>query len=316
MENTLNSKFIKILSDQSGQRLDNFLKKFFRKDVPKSLIYKMIRKGLIKVNEKKTKHFYKILHKDKIKLPSLYLKEKKYKINWENIKKLNNQIIYEDNYIIGINKPSGMAVHGGSGISLGLIEKIRLLKEKTKFLELVHRIDRDTSGILLIAKKSSILRKLHEQMCARKIKKKYTALVHGYWSDKTNIIQAPLIEKRINNKKKIYVNYELGKISITKFKVKKHFKKIATLVNIMPITGRTHQIRVHTNYNGNPIVYDEKYGDKKSDKNLKKIGLKRLFLHAHSLTFNHPYTNKLIKIKAPIDKNLKNCILYLENNYS
>lgn len=309
------NKFITILPDQSGQRLDNFLKKILKK-VPKSLIYRMIRKGKIKINKKKTKHFYKILNKDQLKLPNLQLKEKKYEVNWKKIKKINNFIIYEDNYIIGINKPSGIAVHGGSGIKLGLIEQLRLLKKETKFLELVHRIDRDTSGILLIAKKFSILRKLHQYICEKKIIKKYTALVHGYWSNKKKVIEAPLIEKKVNKKKIIYVNYKLGKPSITKFTVQQHFAKVATLIKIRPITGRTHQIRVHVSHSGNPILYDEKYGNKNADKNLKNVGLKRLFLHANSLTFHHPYTNKLIKLKAPMDKNLKNFILYLKNKYS
>lgn len=312
LKNSL-KKNIKILTEQSGQRLDNFLKKNLFK-VPKCLIYKMIRKGVIKVNKKKVKCFYKIKDKDQIKLPNIKIKKQK-NINFSFFKRnknLETNIVYEDKYIIAINKPSGVAVHGGSGIKLGMIEKLRILKPENKFLELVHRIDRDTSGILLIAKKSSILRNLHLQIYEKKIKKTYIALVKGKWSNNIQKIKLPLIKKNFRNSKIVYVN-KLGKESETRFEKIENFGNIATLMKVMPITGRTHQIRVHLSYIGHPIAFDKKYGDKKFDDDLKFINVNRLFLHAESLFFIHPNNKKTIKINVPIDKKLQNSILKLRN---
>lgn len=303
------TKEIKILNSQSGQRIDNFLINYF-KSVPKNLIYKMLRKGTIKVNKKRKKPFYKIENKDLIKIPSLKIKKNKISsINLKNFVNLNKKIIYEDDYIIGMNKPSGIAVHGGSGIKYGIIEALRILRPELKFLDLVHRLDKDTSGILLIAKKFSSLRDLNIQLFEKKIKKTYIALVHGIWPKSISNIELPLISKNNKDNKTVYVD-KLGKLSKTLFKIKKLYNEDVTLMRIIPITGRTHQIRVHVSYKGFPIVNDKKYGNKELDKKIKIIN-NRLFLHAESISFKHPNNKKFITIKSPIDNILKKSLIFL-----
>lgn len=302
-------KKIDISNYQSGQRIDNFL--FNRlKNIPKNTIYRMLRKGIIKINGKKNKPFYKLKNKDEIFLPSLQVKKSFNQYSLNKIKYLINTIIYEDECILIINKPSGSAVHGGSGIYCGIIEGLRILRPELKFLELVHRLDRETSGILIMAKSLSVLRFLNIQLFEKKMKKKYFALVHGIWPEKITRIKISLIKK--NNK--IIVANSLGKLSETIFKIKKKYNNF-TFMEIIPITGRTHQIRVHACYIGNPIIFDTKYGNIKLDTKTKFVNnLNRLFLHAYSLTFMHPNTKKIIKIKIPIDKKLNDCLLELSKN--
>lgn len=305
------SKTYKIIIsyDQKNQRIDNFLKTKLKK-IPKSLIYKLLRKGKIRLNTKRVQPKYKLKNKDNIYIPNQFNVSKKklsyfYNLKFLNI--INESILYEDKDILIINKPSGIAVHGGSGIKYGIIESLRFLKPQENFLELVHRLDRDTSGILLIAKNKNSLCALHKQLINKEIKKYYLALVHGRWSQKCKKISFPLLKIKKNKKRIVCIN-NLGKKSETYFQVKKRYKNL-TLIKINPITGRTHQIRVHTMYNGNPIVCDDKYGNKQFDKELKKIGMNRLFLHAYILKFFHPKTRKLMKIKSPLDKYLKEILL-------
>ncbi|QJC35166.1 RluA family pseudouridine synthase [Enterobacteriaceae endosymbiont of Donacia proxima] len=296
------------------QRIDNFLIKKF-KTVPKSLIYKILRKGKIKVNKKKVFPNFKIKHKDIIELPYIhinYVKKIKKKLNLNKITFLKKIIIYEDKYILAINKPSGIAVHGGSGINYGIIESYRFLFKKKFFLELVHRIDKETSGVLLIAKKRSILKKLQQQLKEKQIKKEYIALVKGNCDIKKYIYIKNFLVKNFSNKKiKVKINNK-GKFSETKFKIIKNYKNFM-LIKINPITGRTHQIRVHMSHLNYPIINDQRYGDNNINFKFKKnFNLNRLFLHAKKITFIHPINNEKIMINAPLSKELNNCLFKLK----
>ena len=203
-----------------------------------------------------------------------------------------------------INKPSGIAVHGGSGLSFGVIEALRALRPQARFLELVHRIDRDTSGILLVAKKRSALRNLHEQLREKVVQKDYLALVRGQWQSHVKVVKAPLLKNELASGERMVKVSEAGKPSETRFVIEERYPS-ATLVKASPVTGRTHQIRVHTQYTGHPIACDDKYGDRDFDQKMQQIGLNRLFLHAYSIRFEHPRTGEEMVITAPLDKKMK-----------
>ncbi|QJC33575.1 RluA family pseudouridine synthase [Enterobacteriaceae endosymbiont of Donacia provostii] len=296
------------------QRIDNFLIKKF-KTVPKSLIYRLLRIGKIKINNKKVFPNFKIKYKDIIILPYIYKKNIKKIKNKLNIKKtefLKKIILFEDKYILAINKPSGIAVHGGSGINNGIIENYRFLFKKNFFLELIHRIDKETSGVLLMAKKRSVLKILQKQLREKKMKKEYIALVKGNCLNKKYIyIKNFLLKNFLNKKIKVKIDKK-GKLSETKFKVIKNYKNFM-LTKIKPITGRTHQIRVHMSYLNYPIINDERYGNNNINlKFKKKFHINRLFLHAKKIKFIHPISNKKIIICAPLDQKLNNCLLKLK----
>ncbi|MFI4819071.1 MAG: RluA family pseudouridine synthase [Enterobacterales bacterium] len=308
-----NFKFIKVPYEKSNQRIDNFLIRNIKK-IPKNLLYFFIRKGFIFINNKKINQKYKINYNDIIKIPKIiFEKKKKIKIiNKNNINLLKKSIIYEDNYLIIINKPSKISVHGCINSDYGIIEYFRILRPKSNFLELVHRLDKETSGVLILAKKKSILCNLHNQLRYKKIKKEYLTLVKGYWNNNLKVISQPLLKKKnLKNKHIVKVNI-LGKKSKTFFNVKERFE-IATLLKVIPLTGRTHQIRVHSFFAGHPIAFDNRYGDRNFDKKLKFCGLNSLFLHASSIIFYHPINNKIIKIKAKLNLKMKKCILYLRS---
>ncbi|HDL1149743.1 TPA: 23S rRNA pseudouridine(955/2504/2580) synthase RluC, partial [Mannheimia haemolytica] len=276
-------QFFTISEDEAGQRLDNFLLAKL-KGVPKSLIYRIVRKGEVRVNKGRNKPEYKLQPDDLVRVPPVRVAEKNEapistKLN--KVAELESQILYEDESMLVINKPSGIAVHGGSGLSFGVIEALRALRPQARFLELVHRIDRDTSGILLVAKKRSALRSLHEQLREKVVQKDYLALVRGQWQAHTKVIKAPLLKNELASGERIVRVSEEGKPSETRFSIEERYAN-ATLVKASPITGRTHQIRVHTQYAGHPIALDDKYGDAEFDSKMKEVGLQRLFLHAHA----------------------------------
>lgn len=297
-----------VSSNEVEKRIDNFFSKKF-KGIPKSLIYRFLRKGLIRVNKKHVMHTYKLKMKDEIFIPSIFIHEKKnVKLNLSKIIAILNNKLYEDKDLLIINKPSGLAVHGGSGVNIGIIEGIRKLNQKNCFLELVHRLDKETSGILLIAKNIFTLRALNTQLFDKKVKKNYLGLVQGHWSFSRTVINKPLLKTIKNNQKTVHIHAG-GKMSETYFYVKKRYQN-CTLMNIIPITGRTHQIRVHASYVGHPIACDHRYGDLNFNKKISQFGLKRLFLHAIKISFIHPVMQKKITIKAPIESNLKT---FLEN---
>ncbi|MCB4227577.1 23S rRNA pseudouridine(955/2504/2580) synthase RluC [Mannheimia haemolytica] len=309
-------QFFTISEDEAGQRLDNFLLAKL-KGVPKSLIYRIVRKGEVRVNKGRIKPEYKLQPDDLVRVPPVRVAEKNEapistKLN--KVAELESQILYEDDSMLVINKPSGIAVHGGSGLSFGVIEALRALRPQARFLELVHRIDRDTSGILLVAKKRSALRSLHEQLREKVVQKDYLALVRGQWQAHTKVIKAPLLKNELASGERIVRVSEEGKPSETRFSIEERYAN-ATLVKASPITGRTHQIRVHTQYAGHPIALDDKYGDAEFDSKMKEVGLQRLFLHAHAIRFEHPKTGEEMGITAPLDKTLKGVLAKLRANY-
>ncbi len=303
-------QYLEIDLAHEGQRIDNFLLSHL-KGVPKTHIYRLLRKGEIRVNKGRIKPTYRIAVGDCIRLPPLRLPQAQAKSRPNNQDKLldfiKNAVLYEDKDLIVLNKPSGMAVHGGSGISFGVIEMMRILYTKERRIELVHRLDRETSGCLIIAKKTSILRALHQYMREDQLDKRYLTLVKGHWQDKRREVIFPL-KKGVNRsgERYVYVHAE-GKPSRTDFYVQQKFVP-ATLLEARLLTGRTHQIRVHTAHAGMPIVGDEKYGDKNFNQSMQAYGLHRLFLHARFIKFMHPATKKLVTVTAPLDGMLQNVL--------
>lgn len=307
-------QFIDISDDEAGQRIDNFLLAKL-KGVPKSMIYRIIRKGEVRVNKGRIKPEYKLIAGDQVRVPPVRVAEREeapVSAKLDKVSALADCILYEDDAILVINKPSGTAVHGGSGLSFGVIEGLRALRPEARFLELVHRLDRDTSGILLVAKKRSALRALHEQLRLKQMQKDYLALVRGHWQSHTKVIQAPLLKNILQSGERVVRVSPEGKPSETRFKVEERFDN-ATLVKASPVTGRTHQIRVHTLHAGHPIAFDNRYGDKQFNSQLADTGLKRLFLHASALKFTHPKTGEEMRLQAPLDKELNQCLKVLRS---
>ncbi|MFM5508102.1 23S rRNA pseudouridine(955/2504/2580) synthase RluC [Aeromonas rivipollensis] len=293
-------QLLTIEAEHEGQRIDNFLKTQL-KGVPKSLIYRILRKGEVRVNKKRIKPEYKLCPGDEVRVPPVRVAEKNElpSANLGSIQRLESQILFEDEAMIVLNKPSGMAVHGGSGLSFGVIEGLRALRPEARFLELVHRLDRDTSGVLLVAKKRSALRSLHEQLRVKTMRKQYLALVRGQWQSHVKVVNAPLRKNDLQSGERVVRVSSDGKPSETRFRIARQFAE-ATLVECSPITGRTHQIRVHTQHAGHPIACDDKYGEAAFDEKMRTLGLKRLFLHAWKLSFTHPADDREMQVEAPL----------------
>ena len=297
-------QFVTIDADVAGQRVDNFLRTQL-KGVPKSMIYRILRKGEVRVNKGRVKPEYKLKTDDIVRVPPVRVTEAVAPVNpkLDKVATLESHILFEDDRIMVINKPSGIAVHGGSGLSFGLIEGLRALRPDAHFMELVHRLDRDTSGCILIAKKRSALRNMHEQLRMGQMDKRYQALVAGSWPQNRFKVKAPLRKNVLQSGERLVSVSDDGKPSETRYRILENFSS-ATLVEASPITGRTHQIRVHCLHAGHPIAGDDKYGDTEFDQSMKKAGLNRLFLHAASIRFQHPQTGESVTFKAPLDKTL------------
>jgi 23S rRNA pseudouridine955/2504/2580 synthase len=305
---------IQITDDFAGQRIDNFLVRYL-KNLPKTRIYRMLRKGEVRVNKGRVKPSYHLQSGDNIRLPpaNTYQRDegkenKKITCASRSLTQLTQKIardaiLYEDEQLMVINKPSGLAVHGGSGLSHGLIELLRLHYPKYLQLDLVHRLDRDTSGCILVAKKHSMLRLMHGLLRESKVCKQYHALVKG-GMEKAQDVKVPLRKYHLSSGERIVRVQDDGQAAITKFEPIAAYSN-AMLLKAIPITGRTHQIRVHAQYIGCPIAGDEKYGDKDFNKDMKQYGLNRLFLHAHTLEFEHPKTKRFISVTAEYDNCLK-----------
>ena len=275
-------KFIEVPEEYEGQRLDNFLLARL-KGVPKSMIYRVIRKGEVRVNKGRAKPDRKLLGGDVVRVPPIKTKEVEVVTPSQGlIQTLSDAVLYDDNGLLIINKPSGLAVHGGSGINVGLIEALRQAYG-APFLELVHRLDRDTSGCVMVAKKRSVLKHLQDALRHKGvIQKHYVAVVVGRWPKHIARVDAPLKRCEYPNGERIVRVHSEGKASVTEFKVLQYFDGF-TLVAAKPLTGRTHQIRVHAQHVGCSLVGDEKYTALEDNKRMKAKGFKRLCLHAHGL---------------------------------
>ncbi len=286
----------------TGQRIDNYLISRL-KGVPKSRIYRIIRKGEIRVNKGRVKADYKLQLADVIRIPPIRVtaKDTPQDISqFDQVKQLESAILFENKQFLVLNKPSGIAVHGGSGISFGVIEAVRAMRPKEKFLELVHRIDRDTSGCLLIAKRRSYLVHFQNQLRHRKMQKQYLALVCGHWPKEIRRVDQALKKIERPSGERVVLVDETGKASQTKFKPIQYFPQ-HTLVQAKPVTGRTHQIRVHAKYVGCPLLADDKYSDVEKDKGLiTQLKLKTFLLHAQRLEFTLPEEEQSICIEAPL----------------
>jgi len=303
-----------------GQRLDNFLLKRL-KGVPKSKIYQIIRKGEVRVDKKRAEASSKLHEGQIVRIPPVRQSPKnedivagkvKLKKNQAQILAIEAAVLYEDKHLLVVNKPSGLAVHGGSGVSLGLIELLRASRPQQEFLELVHRLDRETSGCIVIAKRGASLRELHELIRESKIEKHYYALVKGRWNGSKHTIDAPLEKNNLKSGERIVRVSSEGKESKTIFTIKEHFKN-ATLVDAELLTGRTHQIRVHCQFAGHPILGDEKYGNPDANAAFAQIGLTRMFLHAHSLSLPLSFYDEPLIIKAHLDESLQGCLQKLKS---
>ena len=294
-------RFVTVDEFSVGQRLDNYLIKLL-KGVPKSRIYRIIRKGEVRVNKGRKKADYKLKAEDLIRIPPIRTStEKEIKPSQSLLKLLENAVLYEDKGMLIINKIHGMSVHGGSGISVGIIEALK--SQYKEPIELVHRLDRATSGCLILAKKRSVLKSLHSQLVNHQLEKRYTALVKDTWSKKKHTIDAPIYQNS-----RYSVIDSKGKDSLSHFHPIKNFELgdfNASLVEVSIETGRTHQIRVHAKFAGHPVAQDDKYGDGDFDQFMKKKGLNRLFLHAKTLIFTNPLTNEIQKVNAPLPDDLE-----------
>ncbi|MDP0587896.1 MAG: 23S rRNA pseudouridine(955/2504/2580) synthase RluC [Candidatus Endonucleobacter bathymodioli] len=291
------------ISDVEGQRLDNYLCRTL-KGVPKTRIYRIIRKGEVRVNKKRVAPGYRLQDGDFLRIPPVRVAEETEKtympVSVSEL--LAKSLLYEDAGLLIINKPSGLAVHGGSGISCGIIEAFRQMRPKEKGLELVHRLDRETSGCLMIAKKRSVLRHIHGQLQNNEVKKVYHTLVVGCWPLKRHIVNAPLRKNTLCSGERIVRVDVNGKASKTCYRVLERFSGV-TLVEASPLTGRTHQIRVHCLEAGHAIIGDAKYGNDKDNQRYRQQGVKRLFLHAASLTLTLP-TGVVVTVEAPLPNDL------------
>jgi 23S rRNA pseudouridine955/2504/2580 synthase len=302
--------YVEIGSEHAGQRLDNFLIRHL-KGVPKSRIYNLLRKGEVRINKGRVKPDTRVKKGDTLRIAPIRVAQRgDSPVPGQQLRRyLAENILFEDEGLLIINKPSGLAVHGGSGISLGAIEALRAERPEARFLELVHRLDRETSGCLMLAKKRAVLLELQNAMQRNQIEKRYSALVKGRWPKGKSTINAPLLKNQPSSGERIVRVDASGKASVTHFKISQLYKE-ATLLDVTLETGRTHQIRVHCQFAGQPIAGDPKYGDGHFNESLKDSGLKRLFLHASNLRFRHPLSGQWVDIEAPLPKDL---LLVLKN---
>jgi len=289
----------------AGQRLDNYLLRIL-KGVPKSRIYRIVRKGEVRVNKGRVDVSYKLQAGDELRIPPVRVAEESAQpaVTEPLLKRLEAVILYEDERLLVLDKPSGLAVHGGSGVSLGVIEALRQIRPRERRLELVHRLDRDTSGCLMIAKRASALRELHELLRENRVDKRYLALVSGRLERDRVVVQAPLLKNILRSGERMVRVDPEGKPAETHFRVKQRFAD-ATLVEAKLLTGRTHQVRVHLAHLGTPILGDEKYGRDEANKQARQSGLRRLFLHAESLSFPWFEGGKALRVEAPLPADLQ-----------
>jgi len=301
---TAQVKRLEVGEESAGQRLDNFLIREL-KGVPKTHVYRIIRSGEVRVNKGRASADTRVEIGDVVRVPPVRVAAPPDAAR--PVPARDFPVLFEDDHVLAIDKPAGVAVHGGSGVSFGVIEQLRQARPTAKLLELVHRLDRETSGILLVAKKRSALTNLQDQFRDRETGKTYFALVSGAWPANRKVIDLPLHkylqadgERRV---KVVAKDDPDGMRAITLVKVARKLDKF-TLLEVTIKTGRTHQIRVHLAASGHPIAGDDKYGDFELNRSLQKQGLKRMFLHAWRLQFNHPASGERIELTAPLPPEL------------
>jgi len=305
---------ILVTPDQAGRRIDNYLMGYL-KDIPKTRVYKMVRKGEVRVNGSRVKPDYRLMDRDSVRVPPVYRNisdARPHKPSAAVLGMVNGSIIYEDDFILAINKPAGLAVHAGSGAHYGVIELLRSQLANLPFLELVHRLDKPTSGCLLLAKDHRVLRNLHTMLKENRVKKSYLALLKGRLRGDTEVT-LPLRKNELQSGERMVQVHAEGKGAKTSFHLEQVYKE-SCLARTRITTGRTHQIRVHAASIGHPVAGDDKYGDRNFNRSMKNTGLKRMFLHAESLTLKLPYSGVVMTISAPLPDDLLSLLTKLQKN--
>ncbi len=297
-------RFLTVPPDLAGQRIDNFLQARL-KGVPRSRIYRILRKGEVRVNKGRVKAEYRLQAGDQVRVPPIRTAEQAPPaVAGESLRSLVEQsILYDEKGLMVINKPSGLAVHGGSGVRLGLIEVLRQMFPQSPFIELVHRLDRDTSGAIMVARKRSVLQHVQAELRAGRVGKSYLALACGKWPRGRKLAEAPLRKNTLKSGERMVSVAADGKPSQTRFQVLERFAG-ATLVSAEPVTGRTHQIRVHAQFVGCPLAGDSKYTPDEDNRRFRELGLKRLFLHSASVSCSLP-GGESVKVEAPLSGELE-----------
>ena len=307
-------KWLVVDEESSGQRLDNFLMRHL-KGVPKTHVYRIIRSGEVRINKGRASADSRIEAGDEVRVPPVRVSDKVLEKAAHPAPAREFPLLLEDEHLLAVDKPAGVAVHGGSGVSFGVIEQLRQARPQARLLELVHRLDRETSGILLVAKKRSALKHLQDQFRERETGKTYLALVQGEWPAKLKVIDQPLHKYLLpDGERRVKVTSAddpEGMRSITLVKVAQRLQG-CTLLEVTIKTGRTHQIRVHLASNGHPIAGDDKYGDFDWNKALHKQGLKRMFLHAWRLQFTHPASGERVALQAELPPELQEHIAHVQ----
>lgn len=306
--NSASVQWVEVDAEYAGQRMDNFLLSRL-KGVPKSHVYRILRTGEVRRNGGRVKAQDRLEAGDVIRVPPVRQSTQEIpELPLDRLRaRIEPRILYEDDELLVLNKPSGMAVHGGSGLSFGVIEAMRQLRPDCRALELVHRLDRDTSGCLLIAKKRSALKSLHDQFRDDDVGKVYVALLSGAWARSRWLVDAPLKKNILQSGERMVRVARDGKSAETAFRRLERYEG-ATLVEARPVTGRTHQIRVHAQHMGHPLIGDDRYGDEAVNRRFRQFGLKRLFLHARETALRHPATGKPLRFQAELDDDLLECL--------
>jgi 23S rRNA pseudouridine955/2504/2580 synthase len=306
-------RVVTVTARSDGQRLDNFLLRELP-GVPKTRLYKALRKGEIRVNKGRAKPGQRLAEGDSVRLPPLHqpVRRKPPPVPFYWADRLAGRIVLEDEDLLVIDKPAGLAVHGGSGVNLGLIECLRQLRPEDRDLELVHRLDRDTSGLILVARRPRVLKELHAKLRGEGVEKVYLALVAGRWPRGLAEVDAPLEKQARASGERVVRVSAAGRRSVTRFRVVERFRD-ATLVEARPLTGRTHQIRVHALHAGHPLVGDVKYQGGREAALAEQGGLDRLFLHAWRLRFSLGDPPRAYDLEAPLESDLEQFLEILRN---
>jgi 23S rRNA pseudouridine955/2504/2580 synthase len=300
-------RLLEVGADQAGQRIDNFLLHHF-KSVPRSRVYRLLRRGEVRVNGRRAKPDYRLAGGDRLRLPPVRTAApRRARAPDDLMQRINRAVVQEHPDLLVINKPAGVAVHGGSGLSFGVIEALRAARPNES-LELVHRLDRETSGCLLVARRRSALRTLHALLREGAVEKRYLVLVTGQWQLGRKRIDVPLKTRQLQGGERVVKADPGGKSSATEFRPVQFLGKRATLLEATLETGRTHQIRVHAAHAGHPVAGDDKYGDRESNAALRKLGLARMFLHAQTVSFVWPDTGREFAVSVPLDDGLKSVL--------
>jgi 23S rRNA pseudouridine955/2504/2580 synthase len=297
---------VRIEEGRAGQRLDNYLLRELS-GVPRSRVYRLLRKGEIRVNGKRKQADYRLAAGDEVRLPPMREAaadgEARRRVPDTLLKSVRAAIVHEDERLVVLDKPAGLAVHGGSGLTFGAIEALRALRPDEP-LELVHRLDRETSGCLLVARTRAALRAAHALLRDGAVEKHYTALLTGRWRLGRKTIDAPVLTNLREGGERTVRVHRAGKIAVSEFRPLEYYPDVATLVDVSIRTGRTHQIRVHAAFAGHPVAGDEKYGDREGNARLRSLGLRRMFLHASSVAFRWPDTGATFRAEAPLPPEL------------